>query len=109
MDALTELLANAMHEIRELRRRNELLSAKVEMVDLFACVLHRQPASRSQGATVDVAWLLQKKIDEIEQSARAVSDAPVNPMERRTFVAELASRQEEIDRLRSILAAAQGG
>ncbi len=66
MDRLKDLLSNAMHEIRDLRRRNEILNAKVEVMDLFACVLHTTPASRSQGAAPDVAWLLQKKIDELE-------------------------------------------
>ncbi len=65
MNPLKELLLNAMHEIRDLRRRNEILAAKVEMIDLFACVLHTQAASRSEGAAPDVAWALQKKIDEI--------------------------------------------
>jgi hypothetical protein len=59
-----QLLAEAIDEIRDLRRRNELLSAKVEMIDLFAMVLHTTPAHRSQGASVDIAWKLQKAIDE---------------------------------------------
>lgn len=65
-DELKELLTNAMHEIRDLRRHNEILGAKVEMIDLFACVLHTQAASRSQGASPDVAWALQKKINELD-------------------------------------------
>ena len=47
MDPLEELLNNAVYEIHDLRRRNELLGAKVEMIDLFACVLHTQAALRS--------------------------------------------------------------
>ena len=66
MTELEHLLTNAMYEIHALRRRNEILSAKVEMIDLFACVLHTQPASSPQGASPDVAWALQKKLDELK-------------------------------------------
>lgn len=48
MDPLEELLTNAMHEIQDLRRRNEILSAKVE----------------------DVAWALHKKITEIKEKMK---------------------------------------
>jgi hypothetical protein len=65
MTNLVELLATAMHEIRDLRRRNEILAAKVEMIDLFACVLNTQPARHSQGMAPDVAWALQKKMEEL--------------------------------------------
>ncbi len=56
----------AIKEIRRLRRENELLSAKVEVMDLFACVLHTKPASNTQGYGEDVAWHLQKMLDEMK-------------------------------------------
>ena len=65
-----ELLVNAMHEIRDLRRCNEILRAKVEMIDLFATVLGTTAYRPSQGMSPDVAWFLQKKIDEIEESRK---------------------------------------
>ncbi len=65
---MKELLTHAMHEIRDLRRRNEILSAKVEMIDLFACVLHTSAATRSQGAAPDVAWALERKIEELNNA-----------------------------------------
>ena len=65
MNDLENLLRNAREEILRLRRGNELLSAKVEMIDLFACVLHTRPASHSVGMSEDVAWALQKKLDDI--------------------------------------------
>jgi tellurite resistance-related uncharacterized protein len=68
MNPLTELLTSAMFEIRDLRRRNEILAAKVEMIDLFTCVLHTQAAHRVEGASPDVAWALQKKIDELRSA-----------------------------------------
>lgn len=72
MSPLQELLLHAMHEIRDLRRRNEILGAKVEMIDLFACVLHTEPFRSTQGAAPDVAWALQKKIDALaaEEAAK---------------------------------------
>lgn len=67
MTQLQELLMNAKHEIEMLRRRNEILDAKVSVMELFACVLHTKPAMRSETASVDVAWQLQKKLDELEK------------------------------------------
>ena len=69
MDSMKELLTGAMHEIRDLRRRNEILGAKVEVMDFFALVLHTQPAHRSEGASIDVAWQLQRKLDEIAKES----------------------------------------
>lgn len=64
------LLTNAREEILQLRRQNEILSAKVEMVDLFACVLHTKPAEHSQGMAEDVAWRLQQAIDCLEDAEK---------------------------------------
>lgn len=69
MTQLEELLLNAKHEIETLRRRNEILDAKVGVMELFACVLHTEPARRSEGASPDVAWALQKEIDRIRKEA----------------------------------------
>jgi hypothetical protein len=55
----------AREEITSLRRANELLSAKVEMIDLFALVLNTKPAYPSAGASVDIAWKLQQEIDRL--------------------------------------------
>lgn len=66
---LKALLNGAMFEIHDLRRRNEILSAKVEMIDLFACVLHTRPAEHNQGAAPDVARSLARAIAEIDKSA----------------------------------------
>ena len=64
MDKQTkDLMTQAIDEIRTLRRENEILSAKVDVMDLFAMVLHTTPAHRSQGASVDIAWQMQKAID----------------------------------------------
>lgn len=72
---MKDLLQSAMHEIAGLRRQNEILQAKVEVMDLFACVLHTTAASRTQGMSVDVAWQLQKAIDEIDAAEKAKPQA----------------------------------
>jgi len=49
-----------------LRHRNEILSAKIEMVDLFALVLHTQAAHRLSGAMhPDPLWLLQRELENL--------------------------------------------
>jgi hypothetical protein len=63
---MKQLLIDAKSEILALRRKNEILQAKVEVMDLFSLVLHTRPAYSEHGAVVDVAWQLQKEIQEIE-------------------------------------------
>ena len=64
---MKHLLQEAREEILCLRRSNEILSAKVEMIDLFACVLHTSPAHHSVGEGEDIAWKLQERINEISK------------------------------------------
>ena len=74
---LKHLLRDAKNTIEHLRHDNEILRAKVEMIDLFACVLHTQAAHRSEGGSIDVAWELQKMLNKIEKT-------PPQPMEEPT-------------------------
>lgn len=60
---MKQLLNEALQEILSLRRANEILGAKVEVVNIFAAAL--LGPSRPQGAGIDVAWSLRKKIDEL--------------------------------------------
>ena len=71
MSPMRELLLRAAAEIRDLRRHNEVLSAKVEMIDLFACVLHTNPATRSTGAAPDVAWEMEREAARLENEETA--------------------------------------
>ena len=75
MAEMTDLLQDARAEILHLRRRNEVLAAKVEMIELFACVLHTRPAVPVEGMGEDIAWKLQKKIDEIGETDGAPTPA----------------------------------
>lgn len=64
------LLRDAIYEIRELRHRNEILAAKVEVMDLFALVLNTQPNHRSVGMSPDVIFSMEKRIMEIEEEEK---------------------------------------
>lgn len=55
------LLLQAAAEIRQLRRVNEILQAKVDTMDLFAMVLVTQPTRQSIGMGEDIAWKLERE------------------------------------------------
>lgn len=58
-------LNNAIEEITQLRRQNEILSAKVEMIELFRTVLMTRPHQVSVGAGEDVVFKLRRLADEL--------------------------------------------
>lgn len=60
---MKHLLMNAKHEIESLRRRNEILQAKVDVVEAFSAAL--LGPRREGGMSIDVVWSLQKAIDQI--------------------------------------------
>jgi hypothetical protein len=60
---MKHLLMEAKDEILSLRRQNEILSAQVGVFEVFAAALGLKRDNR--GESVDVAWSLQKKIDEL--------------------------------------------
>jgi len=64
---LLEIMNEAQNEIHRLRHANEILSAKVEMIDLFACVLYTRAPEHKHNMSEDIAWKLQKQIDEIAE------------------------------------------
>jgi hypothetical protein len=57
-----ELLNQARNEIRGLRREIERLAPRAEAYDGIIRILDLLPR-RSQGASVDVAWLIDRAID----------------------------------------------
>ncbi len=59
------LLMSASHEIQSLRRRNEVLQAKVDGFELAGALLHARPNERNEGMAIDVVWELQREIDAI--------------------------------------------
>ncbi len=68
---MKELLNSARNEILELRRQNEVLAAQMTIVEIFAAALGLK---RNQcGMSPDVAWELQRKIEEIVNAEKAAS------------------------------------
>lgn len=63
MDDQERAMRMAIDTIKDLRRRNEILEAKVEVMNLFAVTLHSHPAYPTQGMGEDAAWLLQCILD----------------------------------------------
>ena len=64
MKQMKQLLNSARCEILELRRTNEVLAAQMAVVEIFAAALGLK---RNQGGmSPDIAWELQKKIDELD-------------------------------------------
>lgn len=50
----SEVLLRSADEIVRLRKQNEILNAKVEMIELFKCVLFTQPHNPPMGFTEDI-------------------------------------------------------
>jgi len=73
MSELIETLKEAQREIQQLRRRNEILSAKVEVMDSFMCVLHTAPAQQSQAFSPDVVFAMEKHIAKLEDAQKPTS------------------------------------
>lgn len=72
------LLLEAEAEIRELRRQNEILGAKVEVMNLFATVLHTQPAGYGpMGASECVASKLRREHDRLAMEEKTVKPGGV--------------------------------
>lgn len=63
MDDLKRLLTDAMHEIKNLRRANEIMGAQMQVVEAFSLALGMPRTGN--GMAPDIAWALQRKIDEL--------------------------------------------
>ena len=74
---LKHLLIDAKHEITNLRRRNEILEAQQGVVEVFAAALGFKRGEC--GASIDVAGMLQKEIDAMNEADKP---SPGRPEER---------------------------
>lgn len=72
-----ELLERAKSEIQRLRRDNEILSARNDVVEVFATVLGMR--GRGQALTVDIVWEIERYLDSIGVSPMPVTPEPVVP------------------------------
>ena len=70
MNELIATLREAQHEIQALRRRNEILAAKVEVMDSFMQVLHTAPAQHSQTFAPDIVFGIEKHIAKLEDAEK---------------------------------------
>lgn len=61
-------LIAAEKEITELRRANEILTAKVETMEIFAMALRRRHSDRNTCMSEDIVWRMKRLVDEIETS-----------------------------------------
>lgn len=74
---MKHLLLEAAHEIEALRRRNEFLQAKVDVVEVFSAALL---GPRTQlGASVDVVWSLRRKAEELDAAAPTAAGGTATP------------------------------
>jgi hypothetical protein len=73
MTPLKDALLSAKFEIEHLRRRNELLSAKVETMDLLGAMLRAQVSHSSAVCGPDVIWQLQRELDRLNKPPEAGS------------------------------------
>jgi len=77
-----DLLQQAAAEIRRLRRENEVLGAKVDTMELLGEFVRAHPYLRgSIGMGEDIAWLLDRRIEEM-----AKVEAAATPPEAEAFV-----------------------
>lgn len=67
---MKDLLLEARQEIIGLRRSNELLRAKIEMVELFASVHRTTPFQQPQQMAPDVVYQMDRAIDELTEAER---------------------------------------
>jgi hypothetical protein len=71
MTPLKDALLSAKFEIESLRRRNEVLNAKVETMELCKALLLAQVQHGGGLIGIDVVWQLQKELDKLEKPAEA--------------------------------------
>lgn len=75
-EELIQLLNEARHEITALRTRNQLLEAKVHVMEFFEAVFRTMPYHEAVAMSPDVCWHLQRTAAELglEPKAKAPGD-----------------------------------
>lgn len=59
------LMLHAANEIKMLRRSNEILGAKVEVMELFGMALRASPGNGLNCMSEDIVWRLEQRAEEI--------------------------------------------
>lgn len=68
-ESLGQVLQEAAFEIRELRRLNEVLSAKVSVMEIFAAALGLRHGE--QVMKPDVVWKIDKALQDMEKKDKS--------------------------------------
>jgi hypothetical protein len=66
----TDVLSQAVEEIKMLRHENEILKAKVEVMELFKDALAHPPLQQIKTMRVDPLWAMVKHLDELRQTEK---------------------------------------
>jgi hypothetical protein len=71
MNEIESLLSEAKREIVSLRRQNEILRAKVQVLDMLSMLVHRHEPANLECMSVDIVWELEKKIQDLSDLGSA--------------------------------------
>lgn len=74
---MKHLLREAAREIRSLRQRNEILSAKVEVIETIGLIARGCTGHQNHPMGVDVAWRLDQQVAELEAAEKAASSEAI--------------------------------
>lgn len=61
------LLNQSVSEIKQLRKHNELMAARLDVFDKMMLLLNTAPNYQSQGQTIDLVWQIEKFTQSINQ------------------------------------------
>ena len=70
-EQLKHILMQAREEILTLRRRNEVLQAQIDVMELFGLTLRTKPNFASVSMGVDIAWELAREIEALHNKEAA--------------------------------------
>lgn len=83
---LINTIKESQHTIRDLRRTNEVLGAKVEVFESMMLLFTSQPNFRNQQLSPDVVYALDKHVEELEDEMRPQpAKAKIIPQESNAF------------------------
>jgi hypothetical protein len=71
---LEHIIQHAVSDLRSLRHENEILRAKVDVMDLFAAMFFAEAPRRGGMMAPDVVWKLERHLKSMEEE-RGVADA----------------------------------
>lgn len=62
MKEAKQLLQEAANEIKQLRARNEVMAARLDMFDSMMALLHTDVSIKSRGQSVDLVWEIEEHL-----------------------------------------------